>query len=91
MNNYLKDVNFLNRIHRIQYKNGYYEGEIKDNIKNGKGRQRSSSFLKVYLFYSFSIGKFFFSNGDRYEGEYKDDKMNGQGKKQVIYCMIYRF
>jgi len=38
MNNYLKDVNFLNRIHRIQYKNGYYEGEIKDNIKNGKGR-----------------------------------------------------
>ena len=28
-----------------------------------------------------SIGKKFFSNGERYEGDFKDGKMNGQGKK----------
>ena len=28
-----------------------------------------------------SIGKKFFSNGERYEGDFKDGKMNGEGKK----------
>jgi len=30
--------------------------------------------------YDPSIGKKFFSNGNRYEGDFKDDKAHGQGK-----------
>jgi len=38
-------------------------------------------FLEVYLFYSVSIGKYFWNDGKKYEGEYKDGKEHGKGMK----------
>jgi len=38
--------------------------------------------------FDYSIGKFFWKNGDRYEGEFKDSNRHGQGKKEAIYFMI---
>jgi len=33
----------------------------------------------VICLFTFKIGKYFESNGDRYEGQFKDNKYNGQG------------
>ena len=74
------------------YNNGArYEGEWKDNKKNGKGIFISSHYLncenKPGLKYEGEFfddkfdgyGKVLYSNGDRYEGEWKNNKQYGKG------------
>lgn len=54
----------------MDYSNGdHYEGDWKDDKKNGKG---ICSLLT-------RLGKMDFSNGDKHEGDWKDDKMTGKG------------
>ena len=65
------------------YGNGRYEGEMKDDIKNGLGvcyfndGHRYEGNLKDGD--ANGKGIYYFNNGGRYEGNFKDDKMNGQG------------
>ena len=59
--NVLKDFNKIEKI----YENGKYTGEIKNNLREGKG-----TFL-------WTSGQF---KGDTYEGDWKDDKREGKGK-----------
>jgi len=71
-----------------------YEGEYKNGIMHGKGKQTSYLLydLLILTLFNDSKGKKFWNNGDRYEGEYKNGIMHGKGKKEVIYlsyhCLI---
>ena len=61
------DPNFFNDIKDAEEKSypyGEYHGQIKDGLRNGKGR------------ITWTTGP---SNGHIYEGEWKDDAMHGKG------------
>lgn len=71
--------------HSLEYDNGIYEGYIKNNKRNGKGRYT----WKDGNYYEGDwnddqkegMGKFVWTTGDVYEGEYKGDKRQGVGVK----------
>jgi len=43
----------------------------------------------ILTFFDASIGKFFWSDGDRYEGELENEGLHGQGKRAVI--LLFNF
>jgi len=52
----------------MKYADGQeYEGEFRNDSKNGKGTITTI------------IGTFTYSNGDEYKGEWKNDKKEGRG------------
>ena len=67
------------------YKNGdKYEGNWKDNKKDGKGSFYYNEKEEVYKGnfindYPNGNGIYYFKNGDRYEGLFKDGKKHGEG------------
>jgi hypothetical protein len=69
----------------ISYPNGdVYEGEIKNDKKNGKG----TLIFANGTYYEgewkddkmYGLGKLSYSDGSLYEGQFKDDSFNGNGK-----------
>lgn len=79
--------------HRIKFENGIYEGMIRDNKRNGKGR---------YTWTDGNIydgdwvddckkgkGRFDWDNGDAYQGEYLDDRRQGFGIKKYSNGEVY--
>jgi len=62
-----------------------YEGEWKDDKRNGQGKKSALlNHLLILTLFNALIGKYFFNAGGRYEGECKDDKKHGQGKKSAL-------
>lgn len=48
---------------------GKYNGQWKDDVRNGRGTLKLTTGLCEY------------SNGDKYEGQWQDDKRSGHGSK----------
>jgi caspase 3 len=80
---YLARNKNISRIIKKVYGNGRYEGEMKDDKRNGQG---------IYYYNSGNRyegnwkddkrngqGIYYFNDGDRYEGNWKDGNKNGQG------------
>ena len=71
--------------HSLDYENGTYEGYIKDNKRNGKGRYTWHDGNRYEGDWvddqKEGMGKFSWTTGDVYEGEYKADKRHGVGVK----------
>ena len=66
-----------------EYENGTYEGELKNDLRDGKGKMTwkdgdvYEGDWKNGKFDGF--GKYYYNNGDRYEGEFKNDSCEGRG------------
>ena len=72
-------------IQRIDFKNGgYYEGEVRDGVYNGKGKiVFSNGDVKEGTFVDGKLtgqGSYTWASGDRYVGEFKDGKFTGFGE-----------
>ena len=72
-------------IQRIDFKNGgYYEGEVRDGVYNGKGKiVFSNGDVKEGTFVDGQLtgqGSYTWTSGDRYVGEFKDGKFTGFGE-----------
>lgn len=71
--------------HSLEYENGMYEGDVKNNKRNGKGKytwQDGNWYEGDWVDdQKEGMGKFSWTTGDVYEGEYKGDKRHGVGSK----------
>ena len=70
-----------------------YEGDLKNNKRNGKGKQTLTS-GDIYEGHFVNgkkqdKGKLTFANGDTYKGDFVKDKFEGKGKHIVKNCFIY--
>jgi|GEM_PF-182662 len=74
----------MNETKTLNYENGErYEGEVKDNVPNGKGIYHFYDGARYEGEYKKGLkdgqGKYYFSNGNRYEGDFKKDRREGNG------------
>ena len=71
--------------HSLEYENGYYEGDLKNNKRHGKGRYtwKDGNWYEGDWVDDLKegTGKFCWTTGDNYEGEYRKDKRDGVGIK----------
>lgn len=62
----------------------YYEGELKNNLKHGKGREESSEYVYFGQFdrdLKNGLGKLMYKEfKDTYQGEFENNKITGKGK-----------
>ena len=67
----------------VYFNDNIYEGEMKNNIKHGKGTLYLTDNSKYEGSWlndrSYGLGKFSYSNGDIYEGEWINNVKHGQG------------
>ena len=89
----LELININNDYYFILYKNlsnilishnkfEIYKGEIKNGIKNGKGKLITNNFIYEGNFKEnnfFGFGKYINFNGNIYKGYFKENKFNGKG------------
>ena len=79
--------------HKIKFENGVYEGEIRDNKRNGQGRYAwndGNSYDGQWADdRKEGRGKFVWDSGDAYEGDYYNDKRDGQGTKTYANGDLY--
>ena len=69
-----------------------YEGEFKDNMKNGIGKCYYANGMRFEGFWSNNIpekGELFMKNGNHYEGEWRDDRFSGVGTIRYSNGDIY--
>ena len=69
-----------------------YKGEIKNYKKDGNGYEYFPTYEKYIGLYSenkFSIGRYYFNNGNKYYGSFKDNKMHGFGKMKYPFNEFY--
>jgi hypothetical protein len=80
-------------IHRVQFDNGEYQGEVKDNRRCGRGRYtwKDGNFYEGDWVDDVKHGQgvFVWAYGDKYEGAYFHDQRHGFGKKQFANGDIY--
>ena len=71
------------RIIRKEYDNGLYEGQLKNDLRHGRGKMTWKDGDKYDGDWKNGKfegnGKYFYNNGDRYEGEFKNDTCEGKG------------
>lgn len=85
--------NYKDGYHRIKFDNGVYEGNIKDNKRNGKGQYTWSDGNSYDGDWvddrKEGKGRFKWDNGDVYQGDYLDDRREGFGIKKYANGDIY--
>ena len=76
-------ININNNIQNKTYDNGRYEGDILNNLIEGKGIFYYNNGDKYEGDWKNNIregkGILFYNNGNRYEGEFKNDLREGNG------------
>lgn len=80
-------------IHIIQFNEGKYEGNIKNNKRYGKGKliynNRSIYEGNWKDDKKDGYGKMTFRSGDIYEGNWKNNKLHGKGKRTLMSGKIF--
>ena len=70
-------------IKRKEYENGIYEGEFRNEIREGKGKMIWNDGDRYEGEWKNDnkngIGIYYYNNGDKYEGEFKNNAYEGKG------------
>lgn len=78
---------------RIDFEDGYYEGELSDGIMNGYGKfvwNNGDTYEGNWLYGKKSgQGKYMWANGDVYEGNWHEGRIYGKGKYTFANGDVY--